>query len=81
MRLRPSHIPALLMRHRCSLGCATGVPGAVGPARPPRGCRALSNIAHGCDGAALLSGCVRVQACCQVVLHHLGGYYTTSEVV
>ena len=49
--------------------------------RPPRGCRALSNIAHGCDGAALLSGCVRVQACCQVVLHHLGGYYTTSEVV
>ena len=33
-RLRASRIPALLLRHRCSVGCATGVPGVVGPARP-----------------------------------------------
>ena len=33
-RLRASRIPALLLRHRCFVGCATGVPGAVGPARP-----------------------------------------------
>ena len=43
-RLRASRIPALLLHHRCSVGCATGVPadcatgvpGAVGPARRPR---------------------------------------------
>ena len=41
-RLRASRIPALLLRHRRSVGCATGVPadcatgvpGAVGPACP-----------------------------------------------
>ena len=40
--LRASRIPALLLHHRCSVGCATGVPadcatgipGAVGPACP-----------------------------------------------